>query len=519
MPSAISPYSTALDLGRPEPNWIKSSQDKERVTAYWTYEDIFNNVKEAFDSVLRSADSEDVSRRYVPAARTVVEATNRYLAKDPELIFEVPPDVTASPEQVAELRALFTKTWVREEAGVKFNTMKRWMLVRGDGIFHVSADPNKEEGKRLRITEIDPGSYFTITDQIDSERVVGCYIVSIVLDDAGEEIAQRIEYRRILTDEDASALGASIGNVFYRLSFYESDGWDDRGPEFTQEDLKPVPPPAWAKPVEGGADYIAGYALPADITALPVYHFRNNRRGTEPFGLSELQGTETLLAGISQTMTDEDLSMSLHGVGVYWTDGGSPKDSTGNDIDWEIAPAAVIEVEKGSKFGRVEGVGSLEPLVTHTSQLTSAVRETTATPDVAVGRVDVQVAESGVALGIQMAPIVAKNAEKEDELRSKMNQMLYDIVNGWFPAYEGLPAIGIVVTMHFADPLPVNRKEIVEEITGLVEAKVIPVRFALQILKDKLGYDIDPAEMLAEVQAEAATALDAAGARLADEGA
>ena len=517
MSSTISPYDTALDLQRPVPSWIKAKDDANRVAAYGTYEDIFNNVKDAFQAVLRSADEEEISRRYVPAARTVIEATNRYLAKSPELVFEVPADVTTTPEQEAALRKLLGDTWVREEAGVKFNTMKRWMLVRGDGLLHVSADPSKPDGKRIRITENDPGEYFTIKDPVDTERVIGCYLVSIVLNDDDEAIAQRIEYRRVMNDADAAAVGAPIGSVFYRLGFYESDGWDDRGPDFAEEDLKPVDAPSWAVPPAGAPDPLAGYALPADITAIPVYHFRNNRRGTEPFGLSELQGIETLLAGITQTMTDEDLSMSLHGIGVYYTDGGRPRDANGAEVDWEIAPASVIEVEKGSTFGRVQGITSLEPLVTHTSQLTSAARETTATPDVAVGRVDVQVAESGVALGIQMAPIIAKNAEKEDELRSKMNQMLYDLVNGWFPAYEGLAASGIVVTMHFGDPLPVNREAVVSEVTELVKAKVIPVRLAAQILKDKLGYDIEPAELVKELQAEAAAALDAAGARIDQE--
>ena len=81
MPS-VSPYATALDLGRPKPNWVPRPEDAERVQSYHTYEDVFHNVKDAFSVVLRDADGEELGRRYVPAAPTIIEATNRYLARD-----------------------------------------------------------------------------------------------------------------------------------------------------------------------------------------------------------------------------------------------------------------------------------------------------------------------------------------------------------------------------------------------------------------------------------------------------
>lgn len=515
MTSTVSPYSTALELQRPKPTYVKSKDDQERVSVYNTYEDIFNNVKEAFAVKLRSPDGEEIGQRFVPAARTIIEATNRYLAKSPELVMSVPADVTMADQDLELFSAYLEKQWKREEVGVKFASIKRWMLIRGDALLHLSADPSKEEGSRIRVTELDPSTYFPIHDNIDPERVNGAYIVTIVLDDGGEEIAQRIEYRKIRTAEDAAAFpGSVLGGIFYRRMYFEKDGWDDRAPEFTAEDLTAVDTPAWAAAPAGTPDPATGYALPSQITSIPVYHFRNNRRGTEPFGLSELQGIETILAGLTQTLTDEDLAMALAGIGVYVTDSGSPKDEQGNEQDWVIAPASVLELERDTKFARVEGVTTLEPMIQHTEQLNAAARETSGTPDVAIGRVDVQVVESGVALAISMAPIISKNQEKEEELKSKMDQFLYDLVNMWLPAYEAAGGNGVVVEIHFADPLPVNRKDVVSEVTELVKNKVIPIRFALQILKDKLGYDIDPEKMAAEVQAEQAAALDAAGARL-----
>lgn len=518
MPSTISPYQTALDLRRPRPAWVPNEQDADRVTVYHTYDDIFNNVKEAFTAILRDADGEEVSRRYVPAARSIIEATNRYLAKRAELVSVVPPDVTLSEEDQAAQMAFLEALWVREEVGTKFLSLKRWMLVRGDALFHVTADPSKPEGSRIRINILEPDHYFPIHDEMDPTRVVGAYVVSIVLggDDGTEQMAQRIEYRKVRTpDEVAEFNGAPVGSIFYRVGYFKPDAWDDRAPSFTAADLEPVDEiPDWALPAPGSPDYLAGYALPTAITAIPLYHFRNNRTDNEPFGRSELQGIETLLGGITATMTDEDIAVALQGLGVFTTDSGHPKDERGNDVDWIIAPGSVVELEDGKKFTRVAGIDDLKPLLQHVDQLSAMARETTATPDVAVGRVDVQVAESGVALAIEMAPILAKNEEKEDELKNKMDQMLFGLLNGWFVAYEGMTATGLVVEIHFGQPLPVNEDAIVTQVSTLVEKAVIPVRFALQLLKDKLGWDIDPVALAAELQTQQQASIDAAGARI-----
>lgn len=510
-----SPYATALDLARPRPGWVPNPNDNERVAVYQTYADIHNNIKEAFSAKLRSPDGEEISFRYVPGARTIIEATNRYLAKNPQIVSETPPDVTAN-EQAAALNMRFLEDlFTREEFGPKLLSLKRQMLIKGDALFHVSADPSKPDGSKLRVTEVPADSYFPITDSVDSERVTGAYLVTIVLADNGTtEIAQRVEYRKVITTEDASTFGSPIGSIFYRVGYFEVDKWDDRGPEFDETDLKLVEVPSWAVPAVGSLDYLTGYALPSQITAIPLYHFRNNREGTQMWGRSELQGLETLLAGVIQTTTDEDLAVGLQGIGLFATDSGQPRDDQGNVVDWVISPGSVLELMAGSKFWRVDGVTTVQPLVDHINQLTSQAREVSGTPDIAVGRVDVAVAQSGVALAIEMAPILAKNAEKEEEIRTKLNQMLFDIVNGWLPAYEGVDFAGVIVTIVFGDPLPINREAILAEVVGLVTAGIISKKFAIQIVKDKLGYDIDPVVMAAEVAAEQAEALDAAGARL-----
>lgn len=507
--AGVSPYETALDLKRTKPDWVPNSEDNARVQAYNTYWDIYQNVKDAFKVVLRDDTGDEISRRFIPAARTIIEATNRYLAKNPTVTpvaLAVNPDgseVTADEAGLIELKARVDAFFKREEFFTKFSSMKRWMLIRGDGLLHLTANDQKPEGQRLRLVEVDPASYFTINDPLDVDRVIGVYLVTLVQDDSGELIAQRQAY-----------LKTETGTIFTQLQFFERDKWDDRWP-LSASDLTPVAPPSRFAEMD---ELLTGFELPSQITTIPVYHYRNRRGGGLPFGISELQGIETLLAGIIQTATDEDITIAQVGIGIYVTSSGSPKNpQTGEDEDWIIAPASVLELEShDDKFERIQGVDSVQPLLDHMNMLQNQARETTGTPDIAVGSVEVQVAESGIALAIQMAPILAKNEEAEQELKGRSEQLLYDLINMWLPAYEGFTPTGVELVMTFDDPLPTDRAAVLKEILDMVTAKVIPIVFAQQLIKERLGYNI-PADALAQMANENQTMLDSVGGRLGQE--
>lgn len=532
MPEA-SPYTTVERFGRSIPAHIsdRALEDGQRVRAYETYADIFHNVETIFTAVLLDADGQEMSRRYIPSARSLIEASNRYLGQG---LTWVPRPATATSaadplagadadavgdEAVSTAMGVLQDLFDREMFVAKFLSMKRWMLVRGDGMLHITGDLMKPEGSRLRITELNPSAYFPIRDPGDAERVVGCYIVNIIKDDAGEEIVARLEYQRVL-DEEASAQFNStpVGSIFMRMTFWELDGWDDRE---SDEDLAPVRTPRRFNSPRFES-LLTGGPLDPRITAIPIYHFRNNARGGAIFGTSQIQGVETLLVGISQTATDQEIAIALQGLGVYWTDSGKPRDAAGNETEWVIAPAGMLEVQEGKKIGRVNGITSIEPSLDHIGMLKNEARETTGTPALAVGLTPSErTASSGVALSIEMAPILVQNMEKELELAGKLNQFLFDLLNGWLPAYEGWAPNGVTVKAEFENPMPIDRKAIVEELERMVLAKVLSAQTARQILTDRLGY-VFPSDEGDLINTEASAMLDATGARLdqaVDEGA
>lgn len=509
---AASPYSTAAPLGRPVPGYVTGEEDTERVRAYGTYEDIWNNVPEAFAAMLR-ADDDPLARRYVPVVRDIIEATNRYLGQDMETVWAPIPGATVTEEQMAEWRGRLNSFWAREEVGIKLLSNKRWGLIKGDALLHVSADMAKEEGQRISLTEVEPEQYFPIWDDANAERRVGCYLTSVVLNDDNEEIVQRIEYRKVQTEEQSAELGASIGTVFYRRAFFELDGWDDREPDSV---LKDVDAPEWALPADGAPDATVGFPLDALITSIPVYHVRNRRRGGKAgrFGTSEIQGLESIFAGIIQNTSDEDLTVAMDGIGVYWTTSGKNRDAQGREIPWVVGPGSMAELEVGSALGRVQGVGSVQPYQDHISYLTNVARGSNGSPAVASGQISGDVALSGIALRIHFMPVLAANAEREAEIQSKWTQMLYDLLNMWFPVYENWAPLPVQPSVVFGDPLPPDRKAILEEVAGLVTIGVVTKEWAAGYLAEKLGYNF-PAKMVQQAQAEQQAALDAEADQIA----
>jgi len=461
----------------PLDSWL-SGEDAVRLGAYSTYEAMYDNVPEAFKLVQRGNEANPI---YLPNARTLVEAKNRFLAK--RWTYALEPKLGSDSERALlelQLRNLFQ----REQVWSKFATQKRMGLVRGDQVWQIAADPAKAPGRRLSVYEVDPASYFPISDAWNPEKVTGVHLVDPVLLPDGKTVIKRQTYRK----EDN-------GRISYELSWWETGAWDDRDEDAK---LKKAATPR-------GQEAFTPFELPPEITAIPVYHIKNNRRTGEPFGRSELQGFERLIASVNQSITDEDLALVLEGLGLYFTNSGPPTDEEGNETNWKLGPGWVVEGDEGSDFKRITGVSSVAPMLEHIGKLESSMREASGVPDIAVGKVDTSVAESGIALAFHMSPILAANEEKESEILATMDHLLYDLSTMWLPSYEGVAAGDARAVSVVDDPMPVNRKSTIDEVIALLSSDppLISAEYARTLLSDKLGFDF-PDEMSSNVVTEAA---------------
>ncbi len=479
-------YATAKPffekIGKVAENLSASMEDADRIRSYELYEDFYYNVPDSFKILIRGEDNEPV---YIPSAKKIVEAMNRFLCKN--FAFFVPPSGDPSlAEAEGELLLRIGNLFKREKFQAKFASQKRNGLIRGDAMWYVVADPTKKQFARLSLYELDPGNVFYIIDPNDKERILGLHIVETISDprekdDKTKMITRRRTYLKAGVRYDSSTSQytqdpTDVEGIWTEVTHWAIGKWDDRN--MKNEDMEQIKI----------AMDVPMFQLPPQITSLPVYHWKNSRRTGTHYGDSEVSGIETLIDAINQGISDTNLTMILQGLGLYVTDSKPPVDASGKTTNWNLGPAGVVETAQGSTFQRVSGVGSVSPYLDFLTELKNSAQEANGIPDIAAGKVDVSVAESGISLQLQLAPIIASSQEKELEILGTMDHLLYDLKNQWFPAYEEIEfSEEIDIVSKTDDPLPVNREARVQEVMLLFTSNLITIA-AAQAELAKLGY-------------------------------
>jgi hypothetical protein len=464
----FTPYSTVVPFATTLPGWVPAAE-AERILSYQIYEEIYWNHPETFKLMLRGTDSRPI---YIPSGRIIVDAICRYTAKKFSL------NIAGTDAQVAT--DAFNALFARERFVSKLASAKKFGMIRGDWLFHVTADDTKLAGSRISLHIVDPASYFPIYDDATGLHIVKVHLAEQFTDNAGNVRVRRQTYEKLPTGLIQSSLGV-----------FDIDKWATGDSAAL---LIEVPP----------------HVLPAEITAIPVYHIRNMVQDEAPYGSSEMRGIERIMAAINQGISDQDLSLALDGLGVYRSSNGAPVDDNGEDTAWVIGPGRVVE---DASFERIPGISSVAPYGDHLDRLDGYLKEVSGTPDIAVGKVDVTVAESGVALALQMAPILSRGEEKETEIKEVLAQMFYDL-RFFFAAYEQISMNDVAVLPSFGDPLPVNVKAEVDLVIAMMST-VPPLMSAVtareRLARVGINFSIDE---ITRISQEAKMAADIASGAL-----
>lgn len=447
-------------------SWIPE-EDRLRIAAYMKYDQMYWNDPQQF--VLRVLDGEQPL--YIPNARTVVDTTAQYILKGLEL--------TCTNGPTKEALDAFLK---REVFYSRFDAAKIAGVARGDFIFHMTADPRKLAGSRISLVSVDPSSVFPIWDPDLPGKMIGCHIAIQWQDpdDPTKTLLRRLTYR---VEQDATGENRRISRE--EALFELENGFGQGGRAKLVKQILPF-----------------GYLDPR-ITAIPVYWFKNRDWEGEDFGSSELRGLEFMMQTISQGATDVSASLALEGLGVYATDGGRPVDENGAETDWEVAPGKVMEVPQGSYFRRVEGVTSITPAVDQIAYLEKKINLAAGLTDVALGTVDAQVAESGIALAIKFMPTMAKIETRDRAGIDKLTQLFFDWKT-WHGVFEGQQLEGDIVPA-IGDKLPTNSTERINELNNMFDRKIISKKYYREEMT-KLGYTF-PADIEQQVEDDAEQAM------------
>ena len=465
--------SESLHLGN-----ITDPMDSMRLLAYNLYDDLYSNRPDSYRVALRTDSDVEI---YLPSTSKIVDATARFLAVDFD--FQV-----KGGENLTGVEKLLRDTWKREAIANRSIKGKKSMLTRGDLLWHVTADPRKEVGKRLSLNTIHPSSYFPIEDPENAMRVIGCHLVDLVADpreatkSTNKLVARRQTYRK-----------EPNGQISSEAMTFELGAWDDRS--LAADKLKPVSI-IWPKKL-----------LPPQIKTIPIYHFPNNEPDGSSWGMSQVAGIEYIINALNQSITYEDLTLTLQGLGVYVSTAGPPKDEGGNPGVYKLHPGNVVEISQGDEFSRVSGVSSVSPWQDHLSFLDAWALQGSGIPEMATGTVDVSVAQSGIALALKMGPIIAENADKQLTIGGKWEQLGYDLIHGWLPAFEGVDSPATIFTPTFGDPMPLDRDAYVKELIELYSSGLLLIDEVREKL-EKIGYKYssDLTEKLLEETNKKATA-------------
>lgn len=445
-PTVFTPYSNIVPFITENPEWAPETE-QERVASYQFYDELYWSFRKALKLAVNEGHGSPI---YIPTPRVIVDSTAHFLLKGLQI---VPKKPAPNAPIVTALENFLT----REKFYSRFHTNKHAGVRRGDFVFHMTVDPTKPAGSRVSLTILDPAEYFPIWDDDDIDKLIGVDLVKQWQDDSGRPRIHRLRYSYEYT--------ATGRRVWVEEGIYEVEGW-------------------WkGKAAKVVARIQDPYMLPPEHDTIPVWHLQNIEDVGNPFGSSELRGFERLVAGINQSMTDEELALALQGLGVYATDSPPPKDDDGNEVPWVLTPGTVLETT-GSFFKRVEGLSTVTPVQDHVKFLVESLYEGGGV--FRSGSIDVQVAESGVALAIKFLPTLAKIEQRDLTGMETLRQLFYNWKK-WYITYEGLEEGGVELDVILGSKLPESRKEKLNELNNMFDRKVISAAY-YRAEMEKLGY-------------------------------
>jgi hypothetical protein len=468
-----------------KPSWLPDDEGL-RVGSYRLYDVLYWNDVGDFQLTLRGDEDFPI---YIPSARRIVKTFCRYAARAAQLNF-----ISDNADQVVVAREAFKKLFARERFWTKFHSEKIRGSIRGDWVFMILADPDKPEGSRISIKTVHPGNYFPLTNPEDDSERWGAQIMEEV--QLGDKVYIKVQEWLKVDHPLHPSYGAADGSVVpiqYSQLVYETDNFKD----VSQRKVFRVDQP----PV-----------LLDGITALPLYHIRTNADPEDKYGVSDLSGIERIFLAINQTATDQDVALAMAGLGMYASD-STPVGPGNEATDWVIGPKRVVEVPPEGKFERVSGVASVEPTIQHMEWIQQQAQSLQGINEIALGNVDVSVAESGIALALRMGPLLDAAEDRDREIFDILNNMLYDLSTMYFPVYERIQFPEVEVVPYFPPKLPEDTAGRLDRLQQLFTDRVMPLSIYWKNLRE-MGMQLPPDDELRTLLALDSEITDPAGARL-----
>lgn len=454
------------------PRWLPE-EDGYRAAVYDSLESVYWSEDASY--TLRVLVTEQPI--YSPNARIVVDTVAHYLMKGLTVTVEDPEKHKAQADALDS----FLK---REKFYPRFHTAKHGGCIRGDFCLHMTADPAKPAGKRISLTSVHPGKVVRKFDDDDGEHITEAWICEPYCDPDNEDqdLVRRLHYwyveGEVTTKSDdpdePMAADVELANATEQRYVWseeevlvnDSSLWSD------QENVYQVLNPPGQ--------------LPDEINHIPVFWFKNIAMDGQPFGSSDLRGLERIIRGVSQQVTDLNVAMALDGLGQYVTD-APPPTVNGSESTWTIEPGQVQQVPNGNFFKRVEGVGSVQPMLDTIGYAENQINQAAGISAVSMGDVPPATATNPMALAVNFMPTLSKVQERDHFGVANLEHVFWQWTV-FMTAYEDMDwPEGVDILVQLGDKLPQDRTARINELNNMLDRDIISKAYYRQEMQ-QLGY-------------------------------
>lgn len=474
--------------------------DSSRNSAYEGYNSMYWSEDNAF--TLRVLVTEQPV--YIPLPRIIVDTMAHYLLKGLTIGVQDPEKNKTQQDDLQDFLD-------RQQFLAKFHVAKHDGCIRGDYVFHMTANEDLPAGGRISVSSIYAGKVVRKFDDDDGELMTDAWIIEPYqfpeTDDRyrnGKDYVRRLHYWYSDRDNDADdrphALEEDVDEVPAPDSTEAREGLSAARQVMRELDILEVNEKLWTADEVVVESEIEPEPLPDPIDTIPIYWFKNIPTDGQPFGSSDIRGFERNVRGISQEATDLGVGLALDGLGTFVTDASRPVKDDGTEMNWIIEPGMILELQNGTYFKRVEGITSITPALDWVKYSEGKVDEAAGLSSVAVGDVDAQTASNPMALSIKFLPTLAKLQEREAVALGNLRNMFWDWTK-WRQAFEGKSwPKGVKLRIEPGDKLPQDRTARVNELNNMLDRDIISKAYYRQEMS-KLGYEF-PDDIQAQIDKE-----------------
>lgn len=354
----------------------------------------------------------------------------------------------------------------RENFTLKMLEAERKAVTLGDAVYLLTP------GERPALSVIDPGFYFPVLGDNDTEYPTRVHLAWTLEGDDGKPYLRRVTYElagcepyRVPWEQQPATVQCYLTDATWRAAM---DGRLDLAPESA------------TYKVNSEGQQLKQYPLGIDF--IPIVHVPNTVTGIEHYGESLLTGLVQLLDDLHFADTDAAAAAATTGTPMLALSDPADNAAIGARSNLTVAPGAVFRLNQGGRMEAINTAPQLAEMRARVKDLTSRLSTNARIPEIALSGSTSERALSGAALQIQYSPLNALVRSLRLARQPKyalLLKMVQRLLMQTGQLNEVHPA-----TLVFGEFMPRNQNETLHAVAEAVQAGIITRETGLRMLEN-----------------------------------